>query len=155
MAEYAPVVHELDARFGPLAADARTLALAAAGRFDEARAVLGGAPPLRPDFYFSIFATLRAMAAVAVGQRQPAEELYAALLPLRGQIAGAASTSLAMRPVAHTLAELARLLGRRAAAAEHFAEAVAVARAWQAPRWEAEARTAAAASTSAQVHGSC
>jgi hypothetical protein len=101
MADYAPAVQELDTRFGPLAADARAVALAAAGRPDAARAVLDGAPPLRPDFYFSIFATLRAMAVVAVGQRAPAEELYAALLPIRGQLAGAASTSLAMRPVAH------------------------------------------------------
>jgi DNA-binding SARP family transcriptional activator len=143
MAEYAPVVQELDRRFGPLAADAGALALAAAGRHHEAGAVLADAPRLRPDFYFSIFATLRAMAVVAVGQREPAEGLYAALLPVRGQLAGAASTSLAMRPVAHTLAELARLLGRDAAAAEHLEEAVAVARAWQAPRWEAEAQAAA------------
>jgi hypothetical protein len=142
MAEYAPVVQELDARLGPLAVDARAAALAAAGRLDAARAVLDGAPPLRPDFYFSIFATLRATAVVAVGQRDQAEELYAALLPVRGQLAGAASTSLAMRPVAHTLAELARLLGRRAAAAEHLQEAVAVARAWEAPHWEAEAQAA-------------
>jgi hypothetical protein len=137
MAEYAPAEHELDARFGPLAADAR----AAAERHDQARAVLADAPPLRPDFYFSIFATLRAMAVIAVGWREPAEELYAALLPLRGQLAGAASTSLAMRPVAHTLAELARLLGRPAAVAEHLEEAVAVARSWEAPHWEAEALT--------------
>jgi hypothetical protein len=85
------------------------------------------------------------MAVVAVGQRAQAEELYAALLPIRGQLAGAASTSLAMRPVAHTLAELARLLGRPAAVAEHLEEAVAVARSWEAPHWEAEARAAAAA----------
>jgi hypothetical protein len=142
MADYAPAVQELATRFGPLAADARALALAAAGQLDAARAVLDEAPPLRPDFYFSIFATLRAMAAVAVGRLLPAEELYAALLPIRGQLAGAASTSLAMRPVAHTLAELAGLLGRRAAVAEHLAEAVAVAKAWEAPRWEAEARAA-------------
>jgi hypothetical protein len=37
-----------------------------------------------------------------------------------------------MRPVAHTLAELAGLLDRRAAVEEHLAEAVAVARAWEA-----------------------
>ena len=64
----------------------------------------------------------------------------AALLPVRGQLAGVASTSLAMRPVAHTLAELARLLGRSGAAAEHLEEAVAVARSWAAPHWEAAAR---------------
>ena len=142
MAEFAPAVQELGERFGPLAADTRAVALATAGRLEAAGAVLDDAPPLRPDFYFSIFGTLRAMAVVAVGRREPAEELYAALLPVRGQLAGAASTSLAMRPVAHTLAELARLLGRRAAATEHLAEAVAVAKAWEAPRWEAEARAA-------------
>jgi hypothetical protein len=46
---------------------------------------------------------------------------------------------MAMRPVAYTLAELARLLGRPEAA-EHLQEAVAVARSWEAPHWEAEAR---------------
>jgi hypothetical protein len=144
MAELAPTVQELDGRFGPLAADARAVALAAAGRHEQARGVLADAPPLRLDFYFSVFATLRAMAVVATGERRLAEELYAALLPVRGQLAGAASTSLAMRPVAQTLAELAGLLGRPAAAAEHLAEAVAVARSWDAPHWEAEARAAAA-----------
>jgi hypothetical protein len=132
----------LEARFGPLAVDASALALAAAGRLDKARAALDGAPPPRPDLYFSVFATLRAMAVVAVGQPEPAEELYTALLPLRAQLAGAASTSLVMRPVAHTLAELAHLLDRGDAAAEHLAEAVAVARAWEAPHWEADARAA-------------
>ena len=43
-------------RFGPLAVDARAVALAAAGRLEVAGAVLAGAPPLRPDFYFSVFA---------------------------------------------------------------------------------------------------
>ena len=42
--------------------------------------------------------------------------------------------------MAHTLAELAGLLGRRADVADHLEEAAAVARAWEAPRWEAEAR---------------
>jgi DNA-binding SARP family transcriptional activator len=139
MAELAPAVDELDARFGPLAADARAVALAAAGRRDQARAALRAAPPLRPDFYFSVFATLRAQAVVALDQREHGEELYAALLPIRGQLAGVASTSLAMRPVAHTLADLARLLDRRAAAERHLEEAVEVARAWRSPHWEAEA----------------
>jgi hypothetical protein len=75
----APAVQELDERFGPLAADTRAVALAEAGRLEAAGAVLDDAPPLRPDFYFSIFGTLRAMAVVAVGRREPAEELHAAL----------------------------------------------------------------------------
>lgn len=145
LAEFAPAVQALEARFGPLAADAGAAALAAAGRLEEARAVLAGAPPLRPDFYFTVFATLRATGVVAVGERERAEELHAALLPVRDQLAGAASTSLAMRPVGHTLGELARLLGRQAAAVEHFAEAAEVARAWDARHWEAAASAEATA----------
>ena len=103
------------------------------------------APPLRPDFYFSIFATLRAGAVIALRRRDLAEDLYAALLPLRDQLAGAASTSLAMRPVAHTLAELAHLLGRPTAAEEYLAEAITVAERWHAPVWRADASRALAA----------
>jgi DNA-binding SARP family transcriptional activator/tetratricopeptide (TPR) repeat protein len=145
MAEYAPAAEMLVSRYGRDAMDAVALALTAAGHHEEARAVLSEASPLRPDFYLSIFATLRAMAVVALGRREQAEELYAALLPRRDQLAGVASTSLAMRPVAHTLGELAELLGRHAAAVEHLAEAVAVAQAWEARHWEAEARAAVAA----------
>jgi hypothetical protein len=81
MAEYAPAAPALAARFGPDAVDVAAVALAAAGRHAEARQVLSGAAPLRPDFYHSVFATLRAMAVVALGQREPAEELAAALAP--------------------------------------------------------------------------
>jgi tetratricopeptide (TPR) repeat protein len=145
MAEYAPAARMLVSQYGPGAIDAVAVALAAAGRHEEARAVLSQASPLRPDFYLSIFATLRAMAVVALDHREQADDLYAALSPRRDQLAGAASTSLAMRPVAHTLGELAGLLGRRAAAAELFAEAVTVATAWSARHWEAQARAALAA----------
>jgi predicted transcriptional regulator len=82
---------------------------------------------------------------VTVGEWERAEELHAALLPVRDQLAGAASTSLAMQPVGHTLGELARLLGRQAAAVEHFAEAAEVARAWDARHWEAAASAEATA----------
>lgn len=61
------------------------------------------------------------------------------------QLAGAASTSLAMRPAGHTLGELARLLGRQAAVAEHFAEAAEAARAWDARHWQAAASAEATA----------
>jgi hypothetical protein len=107
--------------------------------------LLRNPPPLRPDFYFSIFASLRAVAVVAIGHREMAEELYAALLPIQNQLAGAASTSLVMRPIAHTLGELAHALGRTTTAAEHLAAAAAVAEAWQAPVWQADARRALAA----------
>ena len=124
--------------------DAAAAALAAAGAQRGGRRAARRAPPLRPDFYFSVFATLRAGAATALRRRDLAEELYAALLPMQDQLAGAASTSLAMRPVAHTLADLARLLGRDVDAAEHLAEAIAVADRWAAPAWRRDARRALA-----------
>jgi hypothetical protein len=142
LAELAPEAAELHARYGPDAVDAVAAALSTAGRHDEARAVLRDAPPLRPDFYFSIFATLRALAVVAIGHRDLAEDLYVALLPVQDQLAGAASTSLAMRPIAHTLGDLAHLLGRTTAAADHLAVAVDTATTWQAPVWQADARRA-------------
>jgi hypothetical protein len=145
LAEFAPAAAALHAQFGPLAVDPAAAALAAAGRHDEARAVLTDPPPLRPDFYFSVFATLRAIAAVALGHRELAEELYAALSPVGDQLAGAASTSLALRPIAHTLGELALVLGRTATAAEHLAAAVEVAVVWQAPVWREDAARALAA----------
>jgi hypothetical protein len=144
LAEFAPAAAALHAQYGALAVDATAAALAAAGRHEEARAVLSDPPPLRPDFYFSVFATLRAFAAVAIGHRELAEDLYAALLPVQDRLAGAASTSLAMRPIAHTLGELAHLLDRPVAA-DHLATAVEVAGVWRAPVWRADARRVLAA----------
>ena len=145
IAEFAPFATALQDEYGPAATDVAALALAAAGQHDQARAVLSDPPALRPDFYFSIFATLRSTAAVLLGHRELADELYVALLPIHDQLAGAASTSLAMRPIAHTLGELAQLLGRTADAAEHITEAVAVADNWQAAVWHADACRALAA----------
>jgi DNA-binding SARP family transcriptional activator len=144
LAELAPVAEHLVDAHGPAAVDAAAAALAAAGDLPRARALLADPPPLRPDFYFSVFASLRAGAATAIRRLDLADDLYAALLPSHDQLAGVASTSLAMRPVAHTLADLARLLGRTTAAEEHLAEAVAVAERWQAPVWRADARRALA-----------
>ncbi len=81
------------------------------------------------------------MAVIALNDIGAAEECYAALLPHRdGPPAGATSLSLAVRPAAHTLGELALLLGRDDKAAAHFARAAAVADRWNAPHWSAPAR---------------
>jgi hypothetical protein len=99
--------------------------------------------PIRPDYFFTAFATFRAMAVVALGEHGAATDLYATLLPYRdATLAGVSSLSLAMRPVGHTLGELARLLGREEAATTHFTEAVTVAQGWRAPHWVAAARAA-------------
>ena len=58
---------------------------------------------------------------------------------MAGKLAGAASTALAMQPVAQTLGELSAFLGRPEAAARHFATAEQVARRWNSPHWTARA----------------
>jgi len=78
-----------------------------------------------------------------VGDRAAAEALVTDLTPLAGLLAGAASTALAMQPVAQTLGELSAFLGRPEAAARHFATAEQVARRWNSPHWTARARAAA------------
>jgi DNA-binding SARP family transcriptional activator len=132
-------VRALHEALGPMVADLLALALHAAGRSDEART---SPSPIRPDFFFTFLTSLRAMAIVALNDRDVAAEIYADLLPHRdGPPAGAESLSLALRPVAHTLGELALLLGRDDEAAAHFAQAAAIADQWNAPHWSADART--------------
>ncbi|WP_254205966.1 BTAD domain-containing putative transcriptional regulator [Nocardia alni] len=126
---------------GPLLADLLTLALHAAGRADEAHRSHTSPSPIRHDFFFTFLTSLRAMAIVALGDRDTAEEIYADLLPYHdGPPAGAESMSLAVPPVAHTLGELALLLGRDEQAAAHFTDAAAIADRWNAPHWSADAR---------------
>ena len=140
-----PLARALHEMTGPLAASAWAVTLAAAGRTDEARRRYseGAAISPRPDFFHSVFATFRAMAAIAVGDRAAAEALVTDLTPLAGLLAGAASTALAMQPVAQTLGELSAFLGRPEAAARHFVTAEQVARRWNSPHWTARARAAA------------
>jgi DNA-binding SARP family transcriptional activator len=137
-------VRALQGELGPLVADLLPLALHAAGRHEEARRAGVSRRAVRPDFFSTFLMSLRAAAAVALDDRAAAERVYADLLPHRdGPPAGAASLSLALRPVAHALGELALLLGRPDEAADHFARAAAVADRWGAPHWSAEARARA------------
>ena len=145
-------VRALHEALGPMVADLLVLALQAAGRSDEARRTRTSTSPIRPDFFFTFLTSLRAMAIVALDDRDAAEEIYADLLPYRdGPPAGAESISLALRPVAHTLGELALLLGREDEAAAHFAQAAAIADQWNAPHWSADARTHADLALSVHV----
>ncbi|MBW0272756.1 transcriptional regulator [Nocardia sp. MH4] len=133
-------VRALHAALGPIAADLLTLALHAAGRGNEADRVRTEPAPIRRDFFFTFLTSLRALAAVATNDRDVAAQSYADLLPHReGPPAGAESVSLALRPVAHTLGELALYLGRAEEAAAHFARAAAIADRWNASGWAAEA----------------
>jgi hypothetical protein len=123
--------------------DAYALALAAAGRLDEARAVPIGRYPLHGDYLDSALATIRGMAVVALGRADLAPGVIETLHPVRDQLAGYCSTSLVMRPVAQTLGELFGLLGRAEDAAAHFRLAADVACRWNAPHWLADARASA------------
>ncbi|HMH36719.1 MAG TPA: AAA family ATPase, partial [Streptosporangiaceae bacterium] len=140
-----PLARALYEMTGPLPTDAWVVTLAAAGRTDEARRRYseGAATPLRPDFFHSVFATFRAMAVIAVGDRTAAEALVTDLTPVAGLLAGAASAALAMQPVAQTLGELSAFLGHPREAARHFATAQQVARRWNSPHWAARAQAAA------------
>lgn len=125
-------IRDLHQGLGPMVADLLTLALHAAGRTDEARRNRTAPTPIRPDFFFTFLTSLRAMAILAVGDRAAAEQSYTDLLPHRdGPPAGAESLSLAVRPVAHTLGELAHFLGRTDDAAAHFARAAEIAARWR------------------------
>ena len=140
-----PLARALYEMTGPLPTDAWVVTLAAAGRTDEARRRYseGAATPLRPDFFHSVFATFRAMAVIAVGDRTAAAALVTDLMPVAGLLAGAASAALAMQPVAQTLGELSAFLGHPQEAARHFATAQQVARRWNSPHWAARAQAAA------------
>ncbi|MFH7595597.1 BTAD domain-containing putative transcriptional regulator [Streptomyces racemochromogenes] len=142
LAEVLPVLLAVWEQYQPHNEALTALALLAADRPAEAREVFARRAPLLPDFAYSILAGLRGAAAVAFGDRRAAAEVYADLLPLAGLAGGASSLSLVFRPVAQTLGELARFLGRPDEARRHFHEALRVAAAWDSPHWEAAARAA-------------
>ncbi|MER7443734.1 BTAD domain-containing putative transcriptional regulator [Micromonospora avicenniae] len=128
--------------FGPMVDDLLALALIESGRADEARAMPVGEHTYRPDYVRSLLLTVRALAVVALDRRDLAQPLIDDLLPVRDQLAGFCTTNFVVRPVALTLGELFRLLGRTEEATRHFTLAATVARRWGAPHWLAEATEA-------------
>ncbi|MET7423106.1 BTAD domain-containing putative transcriptional regulator [Dactylosporangium sp. NPDC005555] len=124
---------------GPVADDALALALVHAGRIDEARSVAIGVHEHRPDYFRSALLAVRGLAAVALGRADLAPAVIGELLPVRTQIAGMSSTSIAMRPVAYVLGRLYALLGDRDRAREHYELARDVAAAWDAAHWVGDA----------------
>jgi hypothetical protein len=142
LAELVPMLRRVRDERGPVAIDALTVALVAAGRPDEARLLRTEAPPLPQDYFGAMWATIRTMAISALALPAEAEELIEFLEPIRDQLASAATTSVAMRPVAHSLGELSLLLGRHRDAADYFAHAVTVAERASSPHWAEQARAA-------------
>ncbi|MFE2285221.1 BTAD domain-containing putative transcriptional regulator [Streptomyces sp. NPDC059443] len=126
--------------FGPLAADLLAVALAEAGDAARAREVLAEAGPLPANYLFKVFGTFRAMTLVALGEKRGAQELYEALLPYADAPPPSSGFTVAMRPVAYSLGELAVLLGRESEAAAHFARSASIASRWRSP-WGAGGST--------------
>jgi hypothetical protein len=144
LGELVPMLWAMHAERPALVAEPLAVALVAAGRPDEARRVRGTPPPLRRDYFAALWATIRTMAISALDLPGEAEELIEFFEPIQDQLPSAATTSVAMRPVAHSLGELSRLLGRERDAADYFAHAVTVAQRCSSPHWAHEARMAVA-----------
>ncbi|WP_238420692.1 BTAD domain-containing putative transcriptional regulator [Gordonia sp. 'Campus'] len=95
------------------------VALLDAGQPEQARRVASTAPPISRDFYWTAMEVFHARALVRLEMTEAAAELYAELREWSGTVAGLNSGSVAFGPMDVVLAELADLLGDRAAAADH------------------------------------
>lgn len=138
-AELEPLLRQMLVDY-PEASDLLALALAESGRITEARAIRTTGPAPRRDFFFTVFSTIRARVVVATGATDEAAALIEDLLPLRDQLPGSVSTTLALQPIATSLGQLCRLIGREDEARAHFAHAQVVAARWDSPHWLAQAK---------------
>lgn len=139
-AELAPELLELMPRLPVTMVDYVVVALIAAGRTDEARALWRPDVPLPRNYYWLLWTVLRAEIAVAFADRVQGARLHADLLPWAGSFAGLSSGSITLGPVDLALADLATLLGRPAAEREaHLHTAARIAREIGAIHWERRA----------------
>ncbi|MGP4027761.1 BTAD domain-containing putative transcriptional regulator [Actinomadura sp. 3N407] len=134
----------LHRRWGHVAAtaDLHALALISAGRPAEAERVVAGTGPIRRDYFFDLTMPVRALRAIALGDRELAGEVYATLLPYAGQFSGGATAVATVGPIAHVLGDLALFLDRPEAAAGHYREAAEVAGRLGASLWAERADAA-------------
>ena len=111
---------------GAVVAEPYAIALAAAGRVAEARAVAGPPQPLARDVLWLFLTGVRGLAAVALDDRPRAESAYQDLLPYADRPAGADNVVLTLGPAAQILGDIARHFGRPGAEG-HYERALAVA----------------------------
>jgi hypothetical protein len=124
----AEITSELDGdpRMPALFPELHALALAAAGRAADARAVATSLRPLRRDRRWPFLTGVRGLLAIALDDRDRAESAYQALLPFAARPAGADTMLITLWPVAQILGDLARYLAIPGAQA-HYKHALAVA----------------------------
>ncbi|MCF6509918.1 transcriptional regulator [Blastococcus sp. MG754426] len=118
----------LDTAMPGALSDAVVLTFLDAGRGADARAVWARRRPIARDYYWLTTTTLRAHAAVRLGDVGAAVAAREELLPWAGRVAGLDSGTLVLGPVDDALAEVAGLLGDVDAAAAHRAAAAEVRR---------------------------
>ncbi len=120
--------------------DLLALSLAAQGRLAEARDLRRHIRPVRRDFFRSLFLTMRAMTVTALSEASEAAAVYEELLDYAGQIGGVGGSAFALGPVDTALGDLALLLGRRDAAAMHYAAGLELARRCGSAPWTTAAQ---------------
>ncbi len=111
----------------PAIAAPYALALAAAGRVPEARAVAARMPAaLRHDHLWLLVTAIRALLAIAIDDAERARSCYRELLPYAARPAGTETGTMALWPTAQILGDLARYLAVDDARA-HYRHALAIA----------------------------
>lgn len=116
MADDLVAVHRFVSR---IIADGAAIALHQAGRTEEAQQIWAQRVPIERSFYFGAMATLRAHAAVAMGDLAVAAATAAELLPYSGRFAGLDNGTLLTGPVDAALAAVAEATGDAAGAARY------------------------------------
>lgn len=119
------------------------LALAHAGRIEEAREFAGRPAPIRRDYAFDLNWTVRGLLGIAIDDPPRALDAYRQLLPYAHMLAAAGSAVLAIAPVAEVLGDLAAYRGEPALAADHYRQAVRIARRAGSDHWVQRAAQAA------------
>ncbi|GAB2961165.1 hypothetical protein GCM10017788_73300 [Amycolatopsis acidiphila] len=100
---------------------------------------VGSVPPSPHDLLYEARICLQAMVAIGHSDRATMERCHADLLPAAGELAGAGSGMVTLRPVAFYLGDLATALDDPRAE-EHYRQAEAIARRAGAPHWAETAR---------------
>ena len=116
MADDLVAVHRFVSR---IIADGAAIALHQAGRTGEAQQIWAQRVPIERSFYFVAMATLRAHAAVAMGDLAVATATAAELLPYSGRFAGLDNGTLLTGPVDAALAAVAEATGDATGAARY------------------------------------
>ncbi|GAB3062837.1 BTAD domain-containing putative transcriptional regulator [Micromonospora schwarzwaldensis] len=128
-------IRQVHARVPDDTHDVLAHALLSAGDHAGARAVWRPEAPIRPDYLWLYWMTVRGQVAARLGDVPAARRCYRELAPWAGRFAGLECGSISLGPVDQTLAELAAALGEPVVAAAHRDAGLRLARAVGAVPW--------------------